>query len=57
MDEIEDAFDQNRLTTDHMASPGQWPLGNISFVAFAGEDMLTIYLGSLQAPHLFSFKP
>jgi len=43
---VENAYLANKMGREHLASTGDSPLGNLSNVAFGGEDLRTGYFGS-----------
>ncbi|MGW9331734.1 SMP-30/gluconolactonase/LRE family protein [Bosea sp. NPDC055594] len=56
IDEAEQAFQNGTYTRAHLDAGGRRPAGNLSGIAFGGPDLKTVYLGSLFAPHLASFR-
>lgn len=52
----EAAFQNGSYNRAHLDAGGKRPSGNLSGLAFAGPDLKTVYLGSLFAPHLASFR-
>lgn len=52
----EDAFQNGSYNRAHLDAGGKRPSGNLSGIAFGGPDLKTVYLGSLFAPHLASFR-
>lgn len=54
--EAEQAFQNGTYTRAHLDAGGRRPAGNLSGIAFGGPDLKTVYLGSLFAPRLASFR-
>ena len=53
---VEAAFQDGTYTRAHLDMGGRRPAGNLSGISFGGPDLKTVYLGSLFAPHLASFR-
>jgi sugar lactone lactonase YvrE len=56
LEEVEDAFQNDRYTRTHLDSGGKRPLANLSGIAFGGPDLKTVYLGSLFGTRLATFR-
>lgn len=54
--QAEAAFQNGTYTRAHLDAGGRRPSGNLSGIAFGGPDLRTVYLGSLFAPRLASFR-
>ncbi|MFW6076312.1 MAG: SMP-30/gluconolactonase/LRE family protein [Hyphomicrobiales bacterium] len=50
------AFDNDRFGRPEMDLGGKRPLGNLSSIAFGGDDLGTVYLGSLFGEHILRFR-
>lgn len=56
VDAAEAAFQNGTYTRAHLDLGGQRQLGNLSGIAFGGDDLKTVYLGSLFNSRLASFR-
>jgi len=52
----EDAFHNGSYSRKHLDSGGQRKLGNLSSIAFGGDDLKTVYLGSLFGTRVARFR-
>jgi sugar lactone lactonase YvrE len=56
VDEVEQAFAAGTMNAAHLGPIPGTRLQQLTSVAFGGPDRRTIYLGSLHAPCIYSFR-
>jgi len=54
--ECENAFQNGSYSRTHLDSGGRRPLRNLSGIAFGGDDLKTVYLGSLFGSQIATFR-
>lgn len=54
--QVAEAFEEDRFGRDEMDAGRSRPLGNLASIAFGGNDLRTVYLGSLHGERLASFR-
>jgi sugar lactone lactonase YvrE len=54
--QVAEAYDRDRFGRDEMDAGRSRPLGNLASIAFGGDDLRKVYLGSLHGERLASFR-
>jgi sugar lactone lactonase YvrE len=54
--QVAEAYDRDRFGRDDMDAGRSRPLGNLASIAFGGDDLRRVYLGSLHGERLASFR-